>query len=873
MAFRVSSRDVSGFKLLFSLAIMYGLMSMLVYFIIQMKFIKPLDMDAPLDRFSEARAVDHVRALTKDIDGRQEGRPGLKEAARYIIGQLETIKKRAGSNMRIEIQENLVNGSFNMMFLGHSISLGYRNILNVVMRISSVDSQVSSSSVLLNGHFDSTLGSPGAGDCGSCVASILEIARLVVDSGWVPPQPIIFLFNGGEELFMLGTHGFMKTHEWRKTIGAFINVEASGTGGLDLLCQSGPSLWPSQVYAQSAIHPMAHSAAQDVFSVFPGDTDYRIFSKDYGNIPGLDIIFLFGGYFYHTSHDTLERLLPGSIQARGDNLFSILKAFTNSSQLQNAHEKRSGEVIANLPDGESAIFFDYLTIFMIYYSRRAALILHNIPLVIFLVMPLLLHLGSSGLHSWFATFCDFMKGMLFHATGVILAIIFPIIFSILRLLFTSQAMNWFAHPYLAFMMFIPPALIGLLIPRTVWSCFPLSQDASVLKTSKEALCEEARFWGTFGLYAIITSAYLVAGLSGGFLTFFLSAFMLLAWTLFCLSVKSCGRQSLRTTMFYVIPQIPTIAYSVYFGGFLVQFLIEKMGMMGAVPPPFGYFIQDVVVAAIIGVMTGFCVGPLVPVCSYWLARSSIVQFLVHLSVLGLALSSQFFPYSTAAPKRVVLQYTVHTADSNQIVDSSYDISVLDSNSLRFLFKHAPEMAKELHSSPEFSFETAKLSRHETWMALYPVSLLFATSLKFPAQSDEILKQYDHFPHLSTYEPHTIYSGETRRVHLELSLGSLEEIWVAVLNITGPLSSWSFADNVIPDPETVEGGPPSYICRLSGAGNESWTFWLEASNGGDLRVDVAVIDQRLVGSAKKLTSLLPEWADIIAYSSFLSSYVF
>lgn len=40
-------------------------------------------------------------------------------------------------------------------------------------------------------------------------------------------------------------------------------------------------------------------------------------------------------------------------------------------------------------------------------------------------------------------------------------------------------------------------------------------------------------------------------------------------------------------MFYVIPQIPFLAYSVYFGGFLVQFLVEKMGMMGSVPPPFG----------------------------------------------------------------------------------------------------------------------------------------------------------------------------------------------------------------------------------------------------------------------------------------------
>lgn len=34
----------------------------------------------------------------------------------------------------------------------------------------------------------------------------------------------------------------------------------------DFLCQSGPGSWPSQVYAQSAIHPMGNSAAQ-VFTV------------------------------------------------------------------------------------------------------------------------------------------------------------------------------------------------------------------------------------------------------------------------------------------------------------------------------------------------------------------------------------------------------------------------------------------------------------------------------------------------------------------------------------------------------------------------------------------------------------------------------
>lgn len=51
---------------------------------------------------------------------------------------------------------------------------------------------------------------------------------------------------------------------------------------------------------------------QDVFPVIPGDTDYRMFAEDYGDIPGLDIIFLLGGYYYHTSFDTVDRIVYAS---------------------------------------------------------------------------------------------------------------------------------------------------------------------------------------------------------------------------------------------------------------------------------------------------------------------------------------------------------------------------------------------------------------------------------------------------------------------------------------------------------------------------------------------------------------------------------
>lgn len=71
--------------------------------------------------------------------------------------------------------------------------------------------------------------------------------------------------------------------------------------------------------------------------------------------------------------------------------------------------------------------------------------------------------------------------------------------------------------------------------------------------------------------------------------------------------------------------------------------------------------QDAVVAATIGLVTGWCMGPLMPVVGHWLARSSILQCFMQVTIIALALSSQFFPYSLDAPKRVVLQHTFNTA--------------------------------------------------------------------------------------------------------------------------------------------------------------------------------------------------------------------
>lgn len=249
----------------------------------------------------------------------------------------------------------------------------------------------------------------------------------------------------------------------------------------DLVCQSGPGPWPSEIYAQSAIYPMAHSAAQVIFfsnisshcgnhliflvcewmldtgvlvlmwfylvnlffninlviylrniifyncSVYEITTVFVLYWFDLECVPyagcfsscswryRLPDIFarlwkhsrpghylspwrLFLPYHLWYSGETIVCITtailvqiylngifisshskelplthpntdrPGSIQARGDNLFSILKAFANSSMLKTAHERESHEATTNSEKNERAVFFDYLSLFMVCYK-------------------------------------------------------------------------------------------------------------------------------------------------------------------------------------------------------------------------------------------------------------------------------------------------------------------------------------------------------------------------------------------------------------------------------------------------------------------------------------------------------------------------
>ena len=180
--------------------------------------------------FVEERARKHLEAITS-FGPRPAGSYANEiQAVNYITEALQKIKASAREDIIIEIDIQKPSGSFDLGFLAGFTSI-YRKITNVLVRISPKDSYPPQNTVLVNGHFDSFPGSPGASDDAVSCAVMLEIVRCLAQTrNFNFVHGVVFNFNGAEENVLQASHGFITQHKWVETIRAFVNLEAAGAG-------------------------------------------------------------------------------------------------------------------------------------------------------------------------------------------------------------------------------------------------------------------------------------------------------------------------------------------------------------------------------------------------------------------------------------------------------------------------------------------------------------------------------------------------------------------------------------------------------------------------------------------------------------------
>lgn len=266
-----------------------------------------LGTDAGPGEFSAERAMRHVEAIS-DVP-RPQGSPGATKARDYIIRELRAL------GLEPTIQDTIVVRSEE----GAPFAQAGR-IQNVAVRIQGT---ASTGAILLGAHYDSGPVAPGAGDCGSCVATAIETARALLD-GEPLRNDVIILFPDAEETLLGGSYIFMKEHPWARDVRASLNLEAQGRRGASMFYFSGTDDGELEsIVLDAAKKPFANSFMPILIRSFVGGSDGDNYTEE--GMPGVGFAFFYDGQYYHTMRDNAANLSLDSLQHHGDYTLPVVQ--------------------------------------------------------------------------------------------------------------------------------------------------------------------------------------------------------------------------------------------------------------------------------------------------------------------------------------------------------------------------------------------------------------------------------------------------------------------------------------------------------------------------------------------------------------------
>lgn len=759
--------------------------------------------------FSEERALKTLIRITESGPRVVGSKANEDITLKYILEEMDRISESAREHFQIEVSLQNPSGSFDIAYRGYlHIMNTYIRVHNIVIRVSLKSDAHKSQAILLGTHFDSINGSPGASDAGACVSVVLEVLRALVSSDIEFTRPLILVFNGAEEFGLLASHGFIAQHEWARSVSQFINLDAGGTGGKALLTQTGPhDISMAKLYAATVSTPHATVLAQDIFQsgVVPSDTDYRVYAGT--GIPGLDIVYFRNGYLYHTTKDKVQEIPTGSLQHMGDIVLVMVQNLVTNSQFTR--------------ENGSAVFYSIGDRVMLVYSMRFALMVHTVVLLCSFYV-LYVNMSVQVLNSAFHVFLSIVSGVV----GAV-----AMGFTITCVL--GAKMSWYKHPYMAFIIFTPPALVCSFAVMERWS--------SLFRKVPNAI-HTLRI-GSLLLWTVTLSVLTLLGIG--------SAYLALWWVLYHIIVSKVHKSFSTSFGVYLILEVIMVLVPLYLWttplGLVIDFVLPTTGRSGSAP-------SDIV----IGFLLSFCL--MVMVHGFWPLITSTNSFTIPKYICsGIVVVSLFlcwisFPYDAMHPKRVLLQHSFNQGIFNlrtgQLISPSDEerglVYILGIDAIP-LEKALGNFGKVLHVIPFREFD-----------CLYPLALNVVTSamLRYVAPPP--------------YDP--VHLIEKRRETMDDSL--LVEIEVmapkstyATLTIyTEKVLQWSFDD-------IVSGSGKEYIIRFVCGDDSPYSFWIEIPRGQNCNLRFAASYMHLASpEIDQVMKELPEFADPVFWTSVVSNWI-
>ncbi|CAK1584147.1 unnamed protein product [Parnassius mnemosyne] len=653
----------------------------------------PPARDAPPDDFSGFRAHRYLTNLTAvgpRVAGSYENEV---VTVKWIVNTLREIAAQASPHNRLELDVHTASGAFPLSFLDGMNNV-YRDVQSVVARASGVGGRRARTALLLNCHFDTVPDSPGASDDGAGCAVLLETLRALLAAPRPLRHDVIALLNGAEENILQASHAFVTTHRWAKDVRAFINLEACGSGGREVLFQAGPhDPWILEVYAGAAPHPFASSLAQELFQsgLIPADTDFRIF-RDFGGLSGVDLAWSSNGFVYHTRLDTAARVPPGALQRTGDNVLALVQGMLRHPALEHAVERSA------LP-----AYCDMLGLVVLALRPGAALLATAVALLALLLRLLLSaadaqhHLYMSRGAWWRAVRHGAVVAAASAACGVGAAAAAAALLHALR-----ARLLFYARPPLLLPLYALPAVCGWWwAARAMWrrgGGGGGGAGAVVRGWWRARACGDAAC-------ALAGGALLCCAAAG-----LRSAFLPLLWTLPAAAADAAASllrlaPRARAACWALGAALPA-AQTCYLALASLDMFVPIMGRAGTTPLP-----PDVIMAVMVGALTITALSWVLP---FVVAADNIDKLLWAMAgtwaasaalavAVGAGAVGGHPAYSAARPQRVLLFHvrrTDHSARDAAPPDHLYWIPEIDANTPRSLYGIVKDMEKAQVTSAE-----------------------------------------------------------------------------------------------------------------------------------------------------------------------------